>query len=701
MSLYANRNGSTGDSDSLTRDSFALGDEMQLQDMEPISQQQQRLLPDDTRYRAKNKVVESEEKWHLRPWVAIMGSILVMWLASLGLQFFAKHFIAKGIPTRGPQIATATRGFRRPESDYVLDPRWGFHDAPKIREFNWTIMDITANPDGVFRRMLTIDGQFPGPMIECNEGDTVVVNVENQSVDSTTLHFHGIFQNGTNWMDGAPGVTQCPISPKRSFQYRFTITGQSGTYFYHGHTAAQASDGLFGPLVVHSKDEKSLQRIPYTSDRVVMLQDYYHEASSGLLFDNLSPGKEGSPVPDGALINGLNQRPCSGPSRKLCDNSTTTLSTMDLSQNANHRLRFINVGVLAYFHVSIDAHKLAITEADGTDLIPLNDTKLIIGPAQRYSAVITTDQQDEGDSFWVRARMMMHCMGESSESAPAVSEVRGIIRYKSRAQNSANYHHPTSVDWNQDPLQNCTDHNSTFIPSLHNPPPEVATKSYYLTSNIEIGDWRLERGVFNTSSFHPDLQVPTLHHTIAGLHNPDNQTFFTDGVNSRSFNITNNLVIQHSSPETINLIIRNFDENPHPMHLHGHKFWILGAGHGPFPGYKSLGLKPEGKGLLTNGSDVLDNLLRRDVATLEGFGWLALRFVADNPGVWAFHCHMAWHSEKGLGMQFLSGVEEMRGWSLPDENRKLCESTREELEKGARPMDDIWVGDLGENDQDE
>lgn len=128
------------------------------------------------------------------------------------------------------------------------------------------------------------------------------------------------------------------------------------------------------------------------------------------------------------------------------------------------------------------------------------------------------------------------------------------------------------------------------------------------------------------------------------------------------------------------------------MHLHGHKFWVLGQGHGMFPGYDTLGLKPEGKGTLENHEHALGRLIRRDVATPEGFGWLALRFVTDNPGVWAFHCHMAWHSEAGLLMQFVSRVDELAIWQIPEENRRLCEANIEDLEKGAAPKDEKWFG---------
>jgi hypothetical protein len=121
--------------------------------------------------------------------------------------------------------------------------------------------------------------------------------------------------------------------------------------------------------------------------------------------------------------------------------------------------------------------------------------------------------------------------------------------------------------------------------------------------------------------------------------------------------------------------------------------FILAAGHGYFPGYESLGLQPEGKGLLDPANaSVVANPTRRDVATVEGFGWSLIRFVADNPGVWNFHCHMLWHAEAGMAMQFASRLDVLRTWAVPEESARLCEASVEELEKGATPKDSIFYG---------
>jgi len=637
-------------------------------------------------------------EWHLRTGWAIGGSILVTACVFLGLVFFTKLFIVSDNTNDDPTKISGIGSFRRPASEYILDPAWNFNAAKQVREYKWTITDIVGNPDGVFRPMLTINGQFPGPMIECNEGDTLIIEVDNQSVNATSLHFHGVFQNGTNWMDGTTGITQCPLAPKRKFRYEFTVNGQSGTYYYHGHQAVQASDGLYGPLVIHSRAEKKLQQIPYASDRVVMLQDYYHDLSSGLLVSALEPGSESSPIPNGALINGLNRRDCSELPHRICDNSTTSLPSFDLAANANHRLRFINVGAFAWFQVTVDEHEFAITETDGTDIVPAYNSRLMISPAQRYSMVINTNQTTS-DLFWLRAKMVSHCWKEPELPGPGADEAKAILHYTPKGHTKSTkalISQPNSRNWNQGTEVQCKDMNTTsYVPAVFDPAPPIADHSYYIRSNLEIGDWRLERGFFNTSTFRPNLQHPTLHRSVEGL-TSRNETFnamrSTDGVNSECYDLKHDFVIQHTGIKVVDLVIQNFDEGNHPMHLHGHKFWILGQGHGMFPGYESLGLQPEGKGVLAGREGVLDNLIRRDVATAEGFGWLALRFIADNPGVWSFHCHMAWHSEAGLVMQFLSRVDEVATWEIPEANRQLCEPSLEELEKGATPKDSTWFG---------
>ena len=97
------------------------------------------------------------------------------------------------------------------------------HAATVTYDFNITW--VTANPDGLLDRpVIGINGQWPIPYISVTKGDRLVVNVLNQlGNESTSLHFHGIYQNGSTEMDGVIGATQCSIAPGGAFTYNFTV----------------------------------------------------------------------------------------------------------------------------------------------------------------------------------------------------------------------------------------------------------------------------------------------------------------------------------------------------------------------------------------------------------------------------------------------------------------------------------------------
>ncbi|KAI1209422.1 putative multicopper oxidase [Annulohypoxylon truncatum] len=637
------------------------------------------------------EVHQRQPRWIIAAFIiACFGTVLPLTLLALSLDL-------QGRPTPSPIEIALGASLRRPDEDYILDPEWDFGAPNQVRTYDWVIVDKEGNPDGVVKPMMTINGQFPGPLIEVNEGDVVEVNVHNSAVNSTAIHWHGIFQNGTNWMDGAAGVTQCPIAPGASFRYRFNVTGQAGTYFYHGHQGVQALSGLVGPFVVHSREEATYQPVPYSSDRVILLQDWYYDSDSGLMRDVLSPGVEDAPIPNTALINGVNQADCSYHPNRSCSDADKSLPNLDLAPGQGHRLRFLNVGGFAWFQVAVDEHdSLPIIEADGTTIKPNSESMLVIAPGQRYSIVLTANQSSE-EAFWLRARMIKSCFASQTLPENGIDEAKAIIRYRAEGKRHDD-HGPSSLPTTNSKLQyipTCRDLSSTTSLSPHpaKPAPEYADHSWHIRVNLAIGDWRLQRGVMNSSSFRPNLKSPTLHRVLDGLAS-NNESFTQAGILNSAFDPDSELVVSHTgAAETVDIILQNMDENAHPFHLHGTQMWVLGAGHGYFPGYDAFGLKDDGKGLqFPTVTHTTDNPLKRDTVTVEGFGWALLRFVADNPGVWLFHCHVIWHSEAGMGMQFISRIDSMREWELPEESRQLCNASEEELRKGAPPKDEVFFG---------
>ena len=107
----------------------------------------------------------------------------------------------------------------------------------------------------------------------------VVVEVTNHlSVSGFTVHWHGIHQVGTPWMDGVPYVTQCPILPRQTFTYRFIAT-PAGTHWWHSHFQNQRVDGFYGFLIVHKV-------APIVSSFTMAIGDWFHVEGKDMTVDN-------------------------------------------------------------------------------------------------------------------------------------------------------------------------------------------------------------------------------------------------------------------------------------------------------------------------------------------------------------------------------------------------------------------------------
>ena len=124
-------------------------------------------------------------------------------------------------------------------------------------------------------------------------------------------------------------------------------------------------------------------------------------------------------------------------------------------------------------------------------------TQVMISPAQRYSLVINTNQTT-AESFWLRARMLTHCWKDPDLPGPGADEVKAIIQYTSSSHAKTAkglVAQPSSRNWNQGIEVQCKDMNTTsYVPALYRPAPAVVDHSYYIRSNLEIGDGDLNEG---------------------------------------------------------------------------------------------------------------------------------------------------------------------------------------------------------------
>jgi len=116
-------------------------------------------------------------------------------------------------------------------------------------------------------------------------------------------------------------------------------------------------------------------------------------------------------------------------------------------------------------------------------------------------------------------------------------------------------------------------------------------------------------------------------------------------------------VINFASNSSIRIVVWNNNTGPHPMHIHGHDMWVLYDSNDPWDG--TTVVNPQ-------------NPQRRDTHNLRPHGWMVLQYDADNPGVWPFHCHIAWHLSQGLYVNLMERPDEITARSIPMVMAQTC-----------------------------
>jgi hypothetical protein len=223
---------------------------------------------------------------------------------------------------------------------------------------------------------------------------------------------------------------------------------------------------------------------------------------------------------------------------------------------------------MAEFQLELDEHSFAVTEVDGTNVLPSYIQRLIINPAQRYSLIVSTNLTTK-DSFWMRTRMATDCydqllLHETPEIRP---ETNFIVRYREPVSGesvtmSHSLEEPSSQAYNDPILQMCKDLDPTdLVPIPAIAAPEEADHFFYMYANFMIGNWRLSRGFFNDSSYRPDIHSPILNRFVDGSHS-GNESFLQElnGVNGDAFHNKTEMVIQVEGVKTVDLVIHNLNE---------------------------------------------------------------------------------------------------------------------------------------------
>ncbi|XP_045182606.2 uncharacterized protein LOC123541253 [Mercenaria mercenaria] len=533
--------------------------------------------------------------------------------------------------------------------------------------------DVVLADGSKHERVLTLFNKtMPGPTLTVYRNQEVIVHVTNHMLsDGVTIHFHGIEMRGTPWMDGAAFITQCPILPGQTFSYRFR-PNRKGTYFYHSHTGAQTNMGLVGAFIVKEKKQDEMK------EYVMVVQDYSNLYDSdrlytaGVLLGIFSP--DGVPFfPSYERIDGSNSplleftsSLINGRGRVLDQQggkmTKTPLSTFNVEKGLKYKFRIVGGGYGIQHKLSVDGHKLKVVATDGNDIEPITADFVIMHSGERFDIVI--EASEAVGNYWIRADTLHKSINLTGLA---------ILRYEGAVEtdpesgtNECTESSPCTVvncPFETFPNWNCITSDKMRAPDTSDPAPTASSgnfKEFFVNVGYALSDngevWGHMGGI--------SLKLPT----VSALTQPMEVTGICDNSNScgpnkvcfcnHPLDVNFGDIVQMTfySAGFLNIV-------HHPIHVHGYSFHVVKVG---FKGSNANFTADINcpSGLCYSDASWVDRswkegnipdvdvtrLPRKDTVTLPAGGYVVIRFMADNPGLWFIHCHQEMHMQIGMGL---------------------------------------------------
>lgn len=477
----------------------------------------------------------------------------------------------------------------------------------KVVEYTLDIKETLISPAGKLVRALTINGGLPGPTLRFKEGDIARIHVVNGlKGEEVSTHWHGLLV--PNLEDGVPYLTTPPIIPGTSRTFEFPLK-QAGTYWYHSHTGLQEQRGVYGSIVIEPKDG---ERIKADQDIVLLLSDWTNENPNEVM-RTLMRNSEWYAIRRGMAQSILGAQQA-GNLKDYFKREKSRLPPMDVADVAfdaflingrprstiiakpgeKVRLRIINAAASTYFYLNSAAGPLTIIAADGMDVQPISQHRLLIGMAETYDLMVTvppsgawefraTSQDGSG-----RASVFIG----SGQEQPA-PDIERINPYSMNAAIAA-------VLDQLDETGGLSDQAALAAEKPRPLPPYKrlkATQPTTLPKNAPVRKVTLK---------------------LSG-----NMMRYIWTINDTTLSESSTIPVKRG--EVLQLELVNNSMMHHPMHLHGHFFRLL-MQDGPDPSHAPL----------------------KHTVDVPPMSRRLIEFYANEEKDWAFHCHLLYHMHAGM-----------------------------------------------------
>lgn len=477
-------------------------------------------------------------------------------------------------------------------AQYTATPKVSQENGKTIKSFELEAKEADWDLDkGKKVNAWAFNGVVPGSQIRASQGDIIRVTLKNKLKEPTSIHWHGY--PVPNNMDGIPGVTQNAVRPGESFTYEFEAT-VPGTYWYHSHqdSSNQEDKGLYGTLVVETKEDQSLNR-----DYTLVLDEWVAGSSGGMDHGNMDMGSSNNSMAgmdhsnmnmggsDSSANNSMAGMDMNLPPGAMHDQmmksmystfsvngkSGEAIDPLEMAKGDKVRLRFVNAGFQSHtMHLHGQNYSIVAVDGQKIDNPPvIEDRPFVIAPGERYDIEFVSKN---GANWSI----------ESHDKSEAAIGMTIPVKTKGATSDLG------PIDSKQDPVDMAS-YGKAGKAKFD------VTMKYDLDYTMKLGE---KQGKDATDAI------------------------FT--INGESY--PNIPPVKVKKGDKVKVTLVNEGSSDHPMHLHGHFFQVLSK----------------------NGKAVDGSPLMKDTLNVKPGETYVVAFEADNPGDWMFHCHDLHHAAAGM-----------------------------------------------------
>lgn len=497
-----------------------------------------------------------------------------------------------------------------------------------------------------------VNGSVPGPLVRLKEGEAVTLRVANHLEEDTSIHWHGLllpFQ-----FDGVPGVSFPGIKPGETFVYESPALRQSGTYWWHSHSDLQEQAGHYGPIII---DPAGPDPVQADRDYVLLLSEFSplhpHTIMAKLKKGEEYFNRQKTSWTDDYRLSGSDRRMWAGMRMMPTDIADVTGSTYTYLVNGHApedsleylfspgervRLRIINGSAMSFFNIRIPGVRMSVVQADGKNVRPIEVDEFQIGTAETYDIVVepTAEAHTVVAEAMDRSGMAVATLTSRAGARAPVPSLRDPVLLTMTDMGHGGMDHSGGGHSNMGhaPSTGGMDHGSMKMRDTSSVPPDVALGPGVDMVSANPADRMGDPGLGLDNVGHKVLTYrdltalepnddPRKPSRRMQIHLTGNMERYMWSFDGRKFNAVADQPIRFAYNERVRVKLVNDTMMAHPIHLHGHFFELV------------------------NGADRMHQPQKHTVIVQPG-GSATFDLTADEPGDWAFHCHLLYHMHAGM-----------------------------------------------------